>query len=89
MKLDKNDLIKYYELKSHQKEASTNIGIIGDIKYFKKTMSSILKSIKHYDCMFANKELTKYTIINKGIEQTYIKIETLDDLGNLYFYKYI
>ena len=89
MELNKNDLIKYWELKSHQKETSSNIGIIGDKKYFKKKMKVILKAIKHYDFMFANKELTKYTMINNGIETTYIQIEKLDDLGNTYFKKYM
>lgn len=89
MKLNKEDIIKYWELKEHYNQASPNIGIIGDNKYFKRKVKSIIKKIKHYDFIYANKELTRYTIINNGIETTYIQLENLEDLKDIYFKKYI
>ena len=89
MKLDKEDIIKYWELKEHQNDISSNIGIIGDKKYFKKKVKAILKKLKHYDFMYANKELTRFTIINNRIETTYIQLENLEDLKDMYFKKYL
>ena len=89
MKLNKDDLIKHLALSEHTKLESPNIGIIGDDKYFKRKMKSILRRTKHYDFMYANKELTRYTLINNNIETTYIKIENLSDLENTYFRRYL
>jgi hypothetical protein len=39
--------------------------------------------------MYATKELTRYTIITNGIETTYIQLENLEDLKDIYFRRYI
>lgn len=88
MKLYKDDLIKYRELKKHENPASRNIGIFADRKDFKHLVKETLKSIK-FDTLIVNKDETKYTVIIDDVEICYIRIDTLEDLQGLYFNKYI
>ena len=88
MKLTQNDLIIFYDLLQHYNITSPNIAVIGNEKEFKKKMKAILKANKDYDSIYQSKtKPLKYIIIKNDIEQTYINIQTTDDLKDIYFRK--
>lgn len=90
MELNKDDIIKFYTLYSHYDVVSPNIGVIGDNKRFKQVVNAKCKLLKKENKdIFTNMNNTKCTIIIDDIEQTYIQIQTTEDLQNRKFSKFI
>lgn len=88
MFLDRDDIIKFEALKKHYSPTSTNIAIVGDAEYVKKKITSIARVIPH-TLFIRNEKQLCYRFILDDKETTYYGIETLDDLENLYFSKYM
>lgn len=84
------DLIKFYLLNTHYNIASNNIGVI-DKEKFNKLFKMIKRENKNNINVriMLNETKTKFTIMENGMETTYIYIETPQDLRGLYFRKYI
>ena len=88
MFLERDDIIKFYELSKHYNPLSTNIGIIGDAKYITNKIKSIKKATP-YNIFIQDDTQLRYRFIYDDMETTYYGIQTLDDLAQLYFRKYI
>lgn len=90
MNIELDDIIMFYTLKQHFDIISTNIGITGDNRRFKRYVLRAYKSIKNkHKQIYSNETKTKYTILNDGMEITFIHIRTTEDLQGKYFRKFI
>jgi hypothetical protein len=88
--LNKDDLIKFYALYYHYKPLSPNIGIIGTHKNFLEIAKKIMKLYKSKKVfIMLNPTKTKLTIIEDGIETSYIYLSDLSSLEGNYFRKYM
>lgn len=90
MKLNKDDVIKFYALNFKLDFSSPNIGVIGSNEKFKLITNKIIEQYKDKKVsILMNKANTKLTIIYNDYEITYIHIKETKDLFNKYFKKYI
>ena len=85
-----DDLVKFYILYTHYNIVSNNIGVIEKDK-FNRLFRMIKRENKNNSNVriMLNETKTKFTVIENGLETTYIYIETPQDLRGRYFRKYI
>ena len=89
--LNTEDVIKFYSLLKCYNESAINIGIIGDKHKFEYQMRNILEALKNKSTkIIQNKEGTRVRILlTDDREFDYYHIQTLSDLGDLKFKKFI
>ena len=89
--ISKDELIKFKILLSHYDIASRNIAIIGDDKKYNKFVKTMINKYKDrkLDKTFKIiKGINSLRIFNKGKETSYVHIQTIHDLDNLYFSRF-
>ena len=91
MEITENDIRMFYTLLSRYDKASPNIGIVGSYKKCNRQLEDILELCKREKLPIKiNKEAGIYRILtNEGLETTYIRIKTIDDLKGRTFRKFI
>ena len=88
MKLNEDDIKKFYALYIRYNTNCFNIGVVGDSRKFKKYTSNAIKQFKDSaDVIIKNDKIVR--ILDDDIEYCYIQIEDTDDLKGKYFRKFV
>ena len=84
------DLVKFYKLLLRYNPTSNNIGVI-DKNKFKEIYEITRKEYKAKPNVriMMNQDKNKFTILDNGLETTYILIEKDQDMIGRFFRKYI
>jgi len=89
--LNRDDIIKFYELHSRLSPTSSNIGVVGNRHRFEILVRDLLKRYKKDKNVKIriNPLKTHINIIQNDVETNFIHIQDLNDLTGRFFRKYM
>lgn len=84
------DLIKFYKLLLRYNPASNNIGVVDKHKFW-ELYDTVKKEYKYKPNVkiIMSQSRNKFTVLDNGLETTYILIEKDQDMIGRFFRKYI
>ncbi len=89
IELNERDIKVYYNLANHINILSQNIGILGTYEKYRKYINTIIKRYTGRQDVQILKSKTSVRIIDRGLETNFIWINTLEQLYNKTFKKYV
>lgn len=91
MKLNEDDVVKFYTFLQRYNEGSPNIGVTGKKSRFDNIIKVLYKDYKKNKNakIIINPQRTKITILEDGQEKSYVYIGNSDNMTGYKFRKYI